>query len=81
MNGLSQTSIHCLLQDKRGFLWIGTQDGLNRYDGYSFKSFKNEPHDTASISNNYIHCLFEDSQGNIWSWNKSGIKQVRSIRK
>jgi ligand-binding sensor domain-containing protein/serine phosphatase RsbU (regulator of sigma subunit) len=74
-NGLSQTSIHCLLQDKRGFIWIGTQDGLNRYDGYSFRIFKNEPHDTTSISNNYIHSLFEDSQGNIWVGTNLGLNK------
>ncbi|OFX84374.1 MAG: hypothetical protein A2W99_01250 [Bacteroidetes bacterium GWF2_33_16] len=74
-DGLSQTSIHCLLQDSKGFLWIGTQDGLNRYDGYSFKSFKNDPHDTTTISNNYIHCFFEDSQGNIWIGTNLGLNK------
>jgi len=74
-NGLSQTSIHCVIQDSKGFLWVGTQDGLNKYDGYSFKTFKNEPHDTSSISNNYIHCIFEDSQGEIWVGTNFGLNK------
>jgi ligand-binding sensor domain-containing protein/serine phosphatase RsbU (regulator of sigma subunit) len=74
-DGLSQTSIHSVLQDSKGFLWIGTQDGLNKYDGYSFKTFKNEPNDTTSISNNYIHCLFEDSQGDIWVGTNLGLNK------
>ncbi|MGE0088878.1 MAG: two-component regulator propeller domain-containing protein [Bacteroidales bacterium] len=74
-DGLSQTSIYSVLQDSKGFLWIGTQDGLNKYDGYSFKTFKNEPNDTTSISNNYIHCLLEDSQGNIWVGTNFGLNK------
>jgi len=41
MDGLSQSSVYCILQDNKGFLWFGTRDGLNKYDGYTFKSFKN----------------------------------------
>ena len=65
-NGLSQSNAICLLQDSRGFMWFGTQDGLNRYDGYTFVIYKNNPQDPASISNSYIKDLLEDSKGNIW---------------
>lgn len=65
-NGLSQNSVQCILQDKNGFMWFGTQDGLNRYDGYSFRLFKNDNSDKNSLTNNYILKLYEDSDGIIW---------------
>jgi ligand-binding sensor domain-containing protein len=65
--GLSNNIIQCIIQDKNGFLWIGTENGLNRYDGYSFKIFKHDPTDPQSISHNYIRCLYEDpaDSGNV----------------
>jgi signal transduction histidine kinase/CheY-like chemotaxis protein/ligand-binding sensor domain-containing protein len=65
-NGLSELSPNCILQDSRGFIWIGTQDGLNRYDGYKFKIFRNDVKDTTSIGNSYIRDIAEDKNGNIW---------------
>ena len=64
--GISNLNPNCILQDSRGFIWIGTNDGLNRYDGYKFKIFKNNPKDPSSISTNYIKDLAEDRNGNIW---------------
>ena len=64
--GLSQSNVTCILQDSRGFMWIGTQDGLNRYDGYEFIIYKRNAADSHSISNNFIKSLLEDSQGNLW---------------
>jgi len=65
-DGLSQSSVNAIFKDSRGFLWIGTQDGLNRYDGYSFTVYKNRQRDTTSLSNNWIWKIFEDSRGRLW---------------
>ncbi|NQZ05793.1 MAG: response regulator [Algicola sp.] len=65
-DGLSQNSVMSILQDHQGFLWFATQDGLNRYDGYSFKIFRHNPNDPHSISSNLITTLFEDSKGRLW---------------
>jgi ligand-binding sensor domain-containing protein len=65
-DGLSNNQVNCILQDKRGFTWIGTNDGLNRYDGHNFLIFRNKPGDTASISGNTITDLFEDKDGILW---------------
>ena len=64
-NGLSQGTVNCIYQDKKGFIWIGTFDGLNRYDAYTFKVFKNNPNDTLSISGNNIVSIVEDSLSNL----------------
>jgi len=74
-NGLSQSAVQCLYIDSKGFLWVGTQDGLNRYDGYSFKVFRNQPMDTLSICNNYIHSISEDSFGNLWIGTQDGLSR------
>ena len=65
-NGLSNNKVNCILQDKRGFTWIGTDDGLNRYDGYNFKVFKNIPGEPSSLSGNTITDLHEDKNGILW---------------
>ena len=70
--GLSQSSINCILQDSRGFMWFGTQDGLNRYDGYNFIVYKRSSLDTFSISSNWITSLFEDETGVIWIGTQGG---------
>jgi ligand-binding sensor domain-containing protein len=64
--GLSSSSVYCILQDRHGFMWFGTQDGLNRYDGYTFKVFRHNPQDKNTISDNYIADIFEDSAGSLW---------------
>ncbi len=64
--GLSNNMIKDILQDSRGFMWIATWDGLNRYDGYSFKVYKNKDGNTTSLRMNKISCLLEDSHGRLW---------------
>ncbi|MCB9209262.1 MAG: hypothetical protein H6609_07750 [Ignavibacteriales bacterium] len=71
-HGLSQITVHAILQDSKGFLWFGTEDGLNRYDGYNFTIFRHDPMDSNSISDNFIWSLFEDSENNIWIGTNSG---------
>ena len=65
-DGLSQVTINDLIQDKDGFVWIGTQDGLNQFDGKEFRHFTYNPKDSSSIHGNHISRLFEDSKGRIW---------------
>ncbi|HEY6503501.1 MAG TPA: two-component regulator propeller domain-containing protein [Chitinophagaceae bacterium] len=65
-NGLSNNKVNCILQDKRGFIWIGTDDGLNRYEGNNFLVFKNIPGQLSSISGNTITDLHEDKEGVLW---------------
>jgi len=65
-NGLSQNDVNCIMQDSKGFMWFGTNDGLNRYDGYEFTIFKPQPADPHSIPSNLILSLAEDSAGRIW---------------
>lgn len=72
-NGLSGSQVYSLLQDKTGFIWIGTDNGLNRFDGKEFKVFKKQPNDKNSISDNSIWALFEDKDGIIWIGTKEGI--------
>jgi ligand-binding sensor domain-containing protein/serine phosphatase RsbU (regulator of sigma subunit) len=64
--GLSNNGITCLLQDQRGFLWIGTEDGLNRYDGYGFKVYRHRPTDPNSLPANFIRALAQGPDGTLW---------------
>lgn len=70
-DGLSQNSVRSMLQDHRGFMWFATQDGLNRYDGYTFVKFRHHSDDPSSLSNNLVLCLAEDASGSLWigTWN------------
>ena len=70
--GLSQSSVYVIFQDSRGFLWFGTQDGLNRYDGYSFKVFKPDPDVFTSISDRWITSIVEDKDGYVWVGTRLG---------
>ncbi len=70
--GLSQSTVNCILQDNDGFIWIGTQDGLNLYDGYRFTYFYNRPGDSTSLSDNYITSLCQSSDDSLWVGTMSG---------
>lgn len=65
--GLSQSSVYDIMQDKKGFTWMSTQDGLNKYDGLKFQVYREEPFDTNSISSNNSAPLLCDSKGRIWA--------------
>lgn len=71
-NGLSQNAVLTITQDSHGYMWFGTKDGLNRYDGYSFKIFQNDPGDTTTISSNFITATFADQKGRLWIGNLNG---------
>jgi ligand-binding sensor domain-containing protein len=71
-SGLSNSNVNFILQDSKGFLWFGTQDGLNKFDGYTFKVYRNNPDDTASLLTNTINYIFEDSQKKNWVSTRSG---------
>jgi len=77
-DGLSQSTILCLIQDRKGFIWIGTQYGLNRYDGYQFETYVNEIADDTSISSNYIISIFEDSTGVLWVGTNNGLNALNT---
>jgi ligand-binding sensor domain-containing protein/signal transduction histidine kinase len=64
--GLSQSSVRVIFQDSRGFLWFGTEDGLNRYDGYTFKIYKPDPDVPTSLSDRLITSIVEDKDGYLW---------------
>ncbi len=72
-NGLLQNTVNAILQDRKGFMWLGTKDGLNRYDGLSFRKFKHDAANPRSIGNSFITSLYEDFNGNIWVGTDAGV--------
>ncbi len=71
-NGLSHNTVHSTLQDSQGFLWFGTKDGLNRFDGYNFKVFQNDLESPNSLGSNFIECLHEFN-GHLWVGTDNGL--------
>lgn len=71
-NGLSQNSVYAVLQDRKGFMWFGTKDGLNRYDGYTFTIFRNNSNDSTTLSDNFVTKLYEDKRGRLWVGTQNG---------
>ena len=77
-DGLSQVSINCILQDEKGFMWFGTQDGLNRYNGYGFVIHKHDAFESLTMSNSYILSIFEDQDGITWIGTEGGLNKFDS---
>ena len=71
--GLSNNTVFCGAQDKKGFFWMGTKDGLNRFDGYSFKIFRNDPEDSSSIGDNFVRSLLIDSSDRLYAGTRNGL--------
>lgn len=80
LQGLSNNTIETIYQDKRKFIWFGTRDGLNRYDGYQITVFKNNPADVTTISDNYIRCMFEDNRHNLWVGTSNGLNKFNAFK-
>jgi len=74
-DGLSQGYVTAILQDRRGFMWFATRDGLNRYDGNTFVVYKNNPNDPTSLSSNFIQALMEDDYGDLWVATNTGVNR------
>ncbi|MCB9079252.1 MAG: response regulator [Anaerolineaceae bacterium] len=72
-DGLAQNSITAILQDRQGFMWIGTENGLSRFDGYTFVTYRHDPDNPHSLRSNNIRDIFEDEQGRIWVAGREGI--------
>lgn len=72
-DGLAQNTVSCILQDHLGFMWFGTKDGLNRYDGCRFRTFRKEAGNPYSVGSNFIRTLYEDPDGFIWVGTNAGL--------
>ncbi len=77
--GLSQSVVNCIFQDSKGYIWIGTQNGLNRFDGDKFLVFRFDPSSPHSLSNNWVYAISEDNNGDLWIGTKGGLNKY--IRK
>ena len=75
-DGLSQSTVETIYQDSKGYIWMGTNDGLDRYNGYEFKYYKHDKYDKNSIPNNYIVDIIEDKKGYIWVSTINGLSRI-----
>ncbi|MGN6178722.1 MAG: two-component regulator propeller domain-containing protein [Mucilaginibacter sp.] len=78
-DGLSNSEIRCIFQDSKGLLWFGTYNGLNRYDGYDFRVYRNQPEDTTSIIHSYVNCITEDLLNRLWVGTRQGISVLNPL--
>ena len=65
-DGLSHGTVFCIIQDSQGFMWFGTADGLNKYDGYKLTVYRHDPADSSTLSSNRIRDIYEDHSGTLW---------------
>jgi len=78
--GLSQETVKTILQDRAGFIWFGTQGGLNRYDGYRIRAFRSDPGDPSSLPDNYVLASYEDREGTLWFGTRGGLVRFDETR-
>ena len=74
--GLSNSTIESIFQDSKGFMWFGTRDGLNRYDGYEMVVYRNNPFDSSSLSDSYIRYVYEDREQTVWVATINGLNRL-----
>jgi ligand-binding sensor domain-containing protein/signal transduction histidine kinase len=72
-DGLSLSSVYCIFQDTKGFMWFGTEDGLNKFDGKNFKIFRPDPSNRNSLTYRWIEHIIEDTYGNLWFGSRGGL--------
>ena len=72
-DGLSEATVRSIMEDRKGFMWFGTEDGLNKYDGYDFTVYKTTVQDSFSVSSNNIKCIYTDSKGSLWIGTRHGL--------
>ena len=71
--GLPDNTVTAIIQDSKGFIWIGTARGLSRYDGYNFKVYMHDPQDSSSLASNQIFDIYEDQSGDLWVTTAEGL--------
>jgi ligand-binding sensor domain-containing protein len=79
-DGLAHNSVYALVQDRQGFLWIGTVDGLDRFDGYEFVHYRHDPTEPGSLANQVVRSLLEDREGRLWIGTGDGISRMDRAR-
>ena len=78
---VSDNRFHAICEDMSGFIWIGTENGLNRYDGYNFYQFYHDDNDSLSLLSNYVRCLYADKDGTLWIGTNRGVQYLRPYEK
>ena len=73
--GLASDRVYSITQDNRGYIWLATDGGVSRYDGYDFSNYRNYPSDPASLTDNFVHVVYTDSRGDIWVGTRYGLNR------
>lgn len=79
-DGLSQSVVNGIVQDDQSLMWFATEDGLNRFDGYTFKIFKFDPRDNQVVSDNFVQHIFKDSRGTLWISSRNGLLEFDAAK-